>query len=54
MHGERDILGITTHFNSQSDFRNQVAGHFLIEEGRIKVWKDWPIPGIKQIVGGQS
>jgi len=28
-----------------------IAGHFLIEDGRIKVWKDWPMPGAKQIVG---
>jgi limonene-1,2-epoxide hydrolase len=45
------------HFNAPeggTSMRFQVAGHFLIEEGRIKVWKDWPIPGIKQIVGGQS
>lgn len=31
--------------------RFHVAGHFLIEDGRIKVWKDWPMPGAKQIVG---
>ncbi len=28
-----------------------VAGHFLIEDNKIKVWKDWPMPGAKQIVG---
>jgi limonene-1,2-epoxide hydrolase len=28
-----------------------IAGHFLVEDGIIKVWKDWPMPGVKQIVG---
>lgn len=31
--------------------RFHVAGHFLIEDGHIKVWKDWPMPGAKQVVG---
>ncbi len=28
-----------------------IAGHFEIEDGVIKVWKDWPMPGAKQIIG---
>jgi len=31
--------------------RFQIVGHFFIEEGVIKVWKDWPIPGAEQLVG---
>ena len=31
--------------------RFHVVGHFLVEDGVIKVWKDWPIPGAEQIVG---
>jgi len=31
--------------------RFHVAGHFLIEDGRIRVWKDWPMPGARQVVG---
>ena len=37
-----------------TSMRFQVAGHFLIEEGRIKVWKDWPMPGAEQLVGQQN
>ena len=44
------------HFNAPAgskapSMRFHVAGHFLIEAERIKVWKDWPMPGAKQIVG---
>jgi len=44
------------HFNAPSDskspsMRFQVAGHFFVEDGKIKIWKDWPIPGKKQFVG---
>ena len=28
----------------------RVAGYFLIEENRIKVWKDFPYPGSKQLI----
>jgi limonene-1,2-epoxide hydrolase len=28
-----------------------IAGHFLIANGVIKEWKDWPVPGTKQKVG---
>ncbi|NND36980.1 MAG: hypothetical protein HKN81_07575 [Gammaproteobacteria bacterium] len=31
--------------------RFQIVGHFFVEDGVIKVWKDWPIPGAKQVVG---
>jgi limonene-1,2-epoxide hydrolase len=31
--------------------RFHVAGHFLIKDGKIQVWKDWPMPGAKQVVG---
>jgi limonene-1,2-epoxide hydrolase len=31
--------------------RFQIVGHFFVEDGRIKVWKDWPMPGVEQIVG---
>ena len=31
--------------------RFHVAGHFLIQDGKIQVWKDWPMPGAKQVVG---
>ena len=37
---------------SQSpSMRFHIVGHFLIEDGIIKVWKDWPIPGAQQLVG---
>lgn len=44
------------HFNAPADSKApsmhfQIAGHFLIEDNKIKVWKDWPMPGKKQIVG---
>lgn len=44
------------HFNAPEgakpgSMRFHVVGHFFIEDGVIKVWKDWPIPGAKQIVG---
>jgi len=44
------------HFNAPSDSKSpsmhfQIAGHFLVEDGKIKIWKDWPIPGKKQIIG---
>jgi limonene-1,2-epoxide hydrolase len=28
-----------------------ISGHFLIANGVIKEWKDWPVPGTKQKVG---
>jgi len=28
-----------------------VVGHFFIENGVIKIWKDWPIPGAEQSIG---
>lgn len=28
-----------------------VAGHFLIADGVIREWKDWPVSGTKQKVG---
>jgi limonene-1,2-epoxide hydrolase len=31
--------------------RFHVVGHFLIEDGKIKVWKDWPMPGKEQFIG---
>lgn len=31
--------------------RFHVVGDFFIEDGVIKVWKDWPIPGAKQVIG---
>ena len=37
---------------SQSpSMRFHIVGHFFIEDGLIKVWKDWPIPGARQLVG---
>jgi limonene-1,2-epoxide hydrolase len=30
--------------------RFRVAGYFLIEDGKIKVWRDFPYPGSKQLV----
>ena len=27
-----------------------IVGHFVIEDGKIKIWKDWPIPGKPQII----
>jgi limonene-1,2-epoxide hydrolase len=44
------------HFNALSgqkspSMRFHVVGHFLIEDGKIKVWKDWPIPGKEQFIG---
>ena len=31
--------------------RFHIVGHFFVEDGVIKVWKDWPIPGAKQVIG---
>ena len=31
--------------------RFHIVGHFFVEDGVIKVWKDCPIPGAEQIVG---
>ena len=31
--------------------RFHIVGHFFVEDGVIKVWKDWPIPGAEQVVG---
>ena len=44
------------HFNAPDGSKSpsmhfHIAGHFLIEDDRIKVWKDWPMPGAKQIIG---
>ena len=44
------------HFNAPEGGKSpsmhfHVAGHFLVEDGKIKIWKDWPIPGAKQIIG---
>jgi limonene-1,2-epoxide hydrolase len=44
------------HFNAPEggkspSMRFHVAGHFLVEDGKIKIWKDWPMPGAKQIIG---
>ncbi|MEO7385423.1 MAG: limonene-1,2-epoxide hydrolase family protein [Gammaproteobacteria bacterium] len=44
------------HFNAAADsktpsMRFQVAGEFLVEGNKIKVWKDWLIPGTKQFIG---
>ncbi|NND53468.1 MAG: SnoaL-like domain-containing protein [Gammaproteobacteria bacterium] len=30
--------------------RFRVAGYFLIEDNKIKVWKDFPYPGSKQLI----
>jgi limonene-1,2-epoxide hydrolase len=30
--------------------RFRVAGYFLIEDGKIKVWRDFPYPGSKQLI----
>lgn len=30
--------------------RFRVAGYFLIEDNRIKVWRDFPYPGSKQLI----
>ena len=44
------------HFNAPADGKMpsmhfQIAGHFLVEDDKIKIWKDWPIPGKKQVIG---
>ena len=44
------------HFNAPADSKSpsmhfHIAGHFLVEDGKIKIWKDWPVPGKKQIIG---
>jgi len=44
------------HFNAPADSKSpsmhfHIAGHFFVEDGKIKIWKDWPIPGKKQIIG---
>jgi len=31
--------------------RFHIVGDFFVEDGVIKVWKDWPIPGAKQVIG---
>jgi len=30
--------------------RFRVAGYFLVEDGKIKVWRDFPYPGSKQLI----
>ncbi len=47
------------HFNSPEgakmpSMRFHIVGDFLVEDGVIKVWKDWPIPGAKQMIGSQD
>ena len=37
--------------SKQPSMRFQVAGHFLIKDGKIKIWKDYGIPGAEQMVG---
>jgi len=44
------------HFNASAaskspSMRFQVVGDFFVEDGVIKVWKDWPMPGVKQVIG---
>lgn len=44
------------HFNAPADSKSpsmhfHIAGHFFVEDGKIKIWKDWPVPGKKQIIG---
>jgi limonene-1,2-epoxide hydrolase len=44
------------HFNAPSggkapSMHFQIVGQFLIENGKIQVWKDWPTPGKKQVIG---
>jgi len=44
------------HFNAPADSKRpsmhfQIAGHFFVEDGKIKIWKDWPIPGKEQVIG---
>ena len=44
------------HFNAPEDgkmpsMRFHIVGHFFVEDGVIKIWKDWPMPGAKQVIG---
>jgi limonene-1,2-epoxide hydrolase len=44
------------HFNAPEGGKSPsmhfyIAGHFLVENGKIQEWKDWPLPGKKQIIG---
>lgn len=44
------------HFNAPSggkmpSMRFQIVGHFVVEEGKIQIWKDWPMPGKEQFIG---
>lgn len=44
------------HFNAPEggkmpSMRFHIVGHFFVEDGVIKVWKDWPIPGARQVIG---
>ena len=44
------------HFNAPSEgkspsMRFHIVGHFFIEDGKIKIWKDWPMPGKEQFIG---
>ncbi len=44
------------HFNAPSGGKSpsmhfSIVGHFVVEDGKIQIWKDWPIPGKKQIIG---
>jgi limonene-1,2-epoxide hydrolase len=34
----------------QPNMRFAVAGYFLVEDGKIRVWRDFTIPGARQIV----
>ncbi len=44
------------HFNAPAGGKSpsmhfQIVGHFLVQDGKIQVWKDWPMPGKKQVIG---
>ena len=44
------------YFNAPSEgkspsMRFHIVGHFFIEDGKIKIWKDWPMPGKEQFIG---
>ncbi len=44
------------HFNAPEggrgpSMRFHVVGHFFIQDGVIAVWKDWPMPGARQVIG---
>ena len=48
---EGGSVAVMTSFDSVNGIHNEGAFFFEVEDGKIKIWKDWPVPGKKQIIG---